>query len=393
MTAIFLSPLYIAVNVYVAVRAIRWMTALWGRLGHPLVKGIFVTVFTLFAATPLMAVLADTGEIHRILRYISNCWLGVLGITLAVLLIFDGARLILNRTVWKGDTPSVKRLKRGGICAVLIIILLSLYGVYHGDRVYVREERVVVPAQISGELRIALIADLHLGYNTKQSHIDEVVRAVNESNVDMVAVAGDVFDNQYAAIKDPDRLAASLSKMKSRYGTYVCWGNHDVEEKILAGFTFGGSEPKSDEQFRRFLKKADMTLLEDQKIVIGESFCLAGRKDGSKAEKEGEERMSPKELLMDAPGDIPVIVMDHQPSDNERLAEAGADIILSGHTHDGQIFPANLIMGMIYDNPYGVERYKESVSCVTSGAGLWGPPMRIGTDSEVMIIDVEFKEM
>ena len=392
MIAVILAPLYIAINVYIFFRMSRWMEALWGKLGHPAVKATLMGVFVFFASSPLLGMIIETGEIHRFFKYVSNYWLGVLGLTTVIILIFDGARLILSKTIWKDSRPSDKSLAMGGACAAVIIILLSFYGVYHGDKVYVRKDEIEVEAEKAGELRIALIADLHLGYNTGEEHIDSIVRAVNESDADIVAVAGDVFDNEYAALKDPERLADRLAEMESLYGTYVCWGNHDVEEKILAGFTFGGKEPESDGNFREFLKEADMTLLEDRKVLIENKFYIAGRKDGSKTEKEGGTRLDTEELLRDAEEGIPVIVMDHQPSDMEEFSEAGADIVLSGHTHNGQIFPANLILKMTYENSSGILEKGGSVSCVTSGAGLWGPPMRIGTDSEVMIIDVKFIE-
>ena len=127
----------------------------------------------------------------------------------------------------------------------MIIILLSFYGVYHGDKVYVRKDEIEVEAEKAGELRIALIADLHLGYNTGEEHIDSIVRAVNESDADIVAVAGDVFDNEYAALKDPERLADRLAEMESLYGTYVCWGNHDVEEKYWPASPSAGRSRKA----------------------------------------------------------------------------------------------------------------------------------------------------
>ena len=73
------------------------------------------------------------------------------------------------------------------------------------------------------------------------------------------------------------------------------------------------------------------------------------------------------------------------------MAKAGVDLGLSGHTHNGQIFPGNILMKFIWDNPYGVKKIGQMTSCVTSGAGIWGPAMRLGTNSEIMILDVSVK--
>ena len=105
---------------------------------------------------------------------------------------------------------------------------------------------------------------------------------------------------------------------------------------------------------------------------------------------EGGGRLSPSGLLKDADMTKPVIVIAHQPGELSELSEAGADIDLSGHTHDGQIFPGNLTINIAWENPYGVMKVGNMTSFVTSGVGVWGPPMRIGTDNEVMIIDVSF---
>ena len=163
-----------------------------------------------------------------------------------------------------------------------------------------------------------------------------------------------------------------------------------MEEKILVGFTFGGGA-KDDSGFRQFLSDSGIILLEDETVLTDEGFYIAGRRDPSKSEKEGHDRLTPSELLEDLDKTKPVIVIDHQPGELEELAEAGADIDLSGHTHDGQIFPGNLTVKLAWENPYGVKQVGNMTSFVTSGAGVWGPPMRVGTDSEVMIIDVNFK--
>ena len=90
--------------------------------------------------------------------------------------------------------------------------------------------------------------------------------------------------------------------------------------------------------------------------------------------------------------ELPIIVMDHQPDELDELAQAGVSVDLSGHTHDGQMFPANLLVRLRWKNPAGVMKIGEMWSCVTSGAGVWGPAMRVGTDSEILIINVKGTE-
>lgn len=390
MIAVFLSPFYIAMNIYIVIRLLRWLGACHTRLEHPAVWAAVITVYAFFALSPVTGMLITAEPVHSWLKYITNYWTGILLIGAVALIVGDGARFVLNRTIWKENHPDRKRFISGGLCVIIVVLGVGGYGIIHGKDISVVHEEVTVnKAANTDELRIALVADLHIGYNSSVNHIRKMVDIIEEENPDIVVMAGDIFDNEYAAIPDKTEMVETLKEMTDKYQTYACWGNHDVEEMILVGFTFGGGA-KDDEKFREFLDDAGVVLLEDETVLTGEGVYIAGRKDPSKSEKEGGGRLSPSEFLKDADMTKPVIVIDHQPGELSELSEAGADIDLSGHTHDGQIFPGNLTINIAWENPYGVMKEGNMTSFVTSGVGVWGPPMRIGTDNEVMIIDVSF---
>jgi predicted MPP superfamily phosphohydrolase len=207
----------------------------------------------------------------------------------------------------------------------------------------------------SHRLRIALVADLHLGYNVSLRHIQEIKDAIQRTQPDLIIYAGDIFDNEFDAVPDPKKAAAILGSLKSTYGSYACWGNHDIEEVILAGFTFNSADSSvsSDPRMNAFLKKAGIRLLEDQTVLIADSFYLCGRLDASCKEKSGKIRLTPSQLTSGLDQEKPILVIDHQPSQLRELSEAGADLILSGHTHDGQIFPGNLTTRIGWMNSCG----------------------------------------
>lgn len=390
MIAVFLSPVYIAVNIYMVIRLLRWMGACHTRLEHPVVWGLIITIYTFFALSPLTGMLITAEPAHRLLKFIANYWTGIMLIGAVFLAIGDLLRFVLNRTVWKDDHPNRGRFVAGGALVVVLVLAIGGYGLVHGSDLSVRYESVKVDkAAGTDNLRIALIADLHLGVNASAKHTRKVIDAVEEANPDIVVLAGDIFDNEYEAIPEKEEILDILGEMTAVYPTYACWGNHDVEEKILVGFTFG-SGAEDDSGFRQYLKDAGVTMLEDEAVLTDDGYYIVGRKDPSKAEKEGYDRLSPEELLKDLDKTKPVIVIDHQPAELDELADAGADIDLSGHTHYGQIFPGNLTINLAWENAYGVLKKGNMTSFVTSGAGVWGPPMRIGTDNEVMIIDVSF---
>ena len=138
------------------------------------------------------------------------------------------------------------------------------------------------------------------------------------------------------------------------------------------------------------LDDAGITLLNDQTVCIHDAFYLTGRKDIDRAEKVEGSRQSPEELLGGLDQSKPIFVLEHQPKYLDEVAEAGADAQLCGHTHDGQLFPGNILVGLMWDNSYGLEQKGDMYSIVTSGVGVWGPAMRVGTDSEIVEINVHF---
>lgn len=101
--------------------------------------------------------------------------------------------------------------------------------------------------------------------------------------------------------------------------------------------------------------------------------------------------MSPEEILDGLDKTKPILVMEHQPKQLQELADAGADMQLSGHTHDGQIFPGNLLIDLFWENASGYLQKDQLHSVVTSGVGVWGPAMRVGTDSEICPITIHFQ--
>ena len=243
------------------------------------------------------------------------------------------------------------------------------------------------------KLRIALVADLHMGYNIGTPHLKQMVEKINKENPDLVVIAGDIFDNEYEALDDPKQIIKVLKQLKSKYGIYAVYGNHDIKEKILAGFTFDqkGEKKESDIRMDELLENANITLLRDEEVLIENSFYIYGRPDYRKPGRGITTRKTPKEITENLDNKKPIIVIDHQPMELDELADAGVDLDLCGHTHDGQLFPANITTALLWENSYGYLKKGNMHNIVTSGVGLFGPNMRVGTVAEIVIIDVSFK--
>lgn len=391
MLAVYLSPIYIIANSYLLIRLHRWLGTC-----NPLFRktGICVVIslaYVFLAASLLIAFFLPIGPARRIMKLISNYWLGILLYLILAVLMADAICFLLFLI-------TKRRLKcrtaaAGGICAV-IVLGLSAWGAYNARIIQVTPYEITVNKDGGRleNLNVVLAADLHLGYNIGTAHMMQMVDKINEQNADIVVFAGDIFDNEYEALDDPEELIAVLQKIQSKYGVYACYGNHDVEEKILAGFTFGGNKKKeSSIQMDEFLERAGIHLLQDEAVLIDDSFYLYGRPDAQRPGRGINMRKTAAELMGELDTEKPVIVIDHEPKELQELADAGVDIDLCGHTHDGQMFPANLITALMWENSYGYLKKDHMHTIVTSGVGLFGPNMRVGTIAEICPITVHFQ--
>lgn len=236
-----------------------------------------------------------------------------------------------------------------------------------------------------------IILDGYWDPGTNLGNMKQMVEQINAQRPDVVVIAGDIFDNEYEALDDPEKLQEILSSIDSTYGVYACYGNHDIDEKILAGFTFEQKGKKqSDIRMDKFLKKCNIKLLRDEAVLIEDAFYLYGRPDYERPGRGIEKRKTPEEITEELDKSKPILVLDHEPRELQELAEAGVDLDLCGHTHDGQMFPGNLITSLSWENSCGYLKKGEMHNIVTSGVGVFGPNMRVGTKSEICGVEVRF---
>lgn len=396
MGAVLLSPVYLAANIYLAMRLLRWFSTLHPLLGSSMFTVLFSVCYATLALTPLLAAVTR-GRVKAWTKRISNYWLGALMYLLIFTLLMELGRVVLRlvqgRSVTADFGTFYYRIAAG--LAILAAAVFSGYGIRHAFSIKKTHYDVTIQKECDvPSLKIALVADLHLGYNVGLRHLQQVKNAVQSIHPDLIIYAGDIFDNEFDAVQKPKKAAAILGSLKSTYGSYACWGNHDIDEVILAGFTFSSGDAcvSSDPRMNAFLKKAGIRLLEDETVRIGDAFYVCGRLDASCKEKSGTTRLTPTELIKPLDASRPILIIDHQPSELRELSDAGADLVLSGHTHDGQMFPGNVTTRIGWMNSYGKLALGSMTSIVTSGAGIWGPAMRIGTDSEVVEICVKFEK-
>ena len=399
MIAIYLSPIYLLLNLYILRWAYLWMGTCHSILRTLGFRLIFAVIYVLLSTSLLTGFLIKNPKsLHRILKITGNYFLGIFLYTLIIILLADFGRILLKYVFHASWIHSRTAFTVAGAICALLILLLSACGIFHAKYIKTTSYDVIINKTIPERtsMKVVLLADTHFGYNAGVLHARELVRKINKQKPDLVCIAGDIFDNEYDAIRNPEKLEKTLRGIKSTYGVYACWGNHDLNEEILAGFTFkhkdGDLSDIKDLRMKKFLEDSNIHILEDESVLINDQFYVIGRKDASLTEKIDETRKAPAQLTEKLDRDKPIIMIDHQPKELQELADAGVDLDLCGHTHDGQTFPGNFTIKLMWENPCGLLIKDNMTNITTSGAGVWGPAMRIGTDSEICSINIQLKK-
>ncbi|WP_418849800.1 metallophosphoesterase [Ruminococcus sp.] len=394
MIFLFLLPFYLGVSSYMMFRFFYWMKHCNHRFNRLRFKVPFAVVYLFMALSPVIAFLLPKSAVAIVIRRISTYWIGIMLYSLLYVVLFDLLRLIAKHTKLKNTLL----FSRGSVISigsvvVACAVVTCLYGIFNARNIKVNEYSVTVNKSCGSDkhLKAVLVADLHMGYAIGVDHITNMVEKINQQDADIVIIAGDIFDNSYDGMDDPEGIKAQLKSIKSKYGVYAVYGNHDIDEKILMGFTFDwGGKQLHNEKMTNFMKECNIKLINDESVLINDEFYLVGRRDTDKPGTEDGTRAEVSELTKDLDKTKPIFVLSHEPDELQKTADAGADIDFSGHTHDGQLFPGNLTIGLFWENPCGMIKKDNMYSIVTSGVGVYGTFMRVGTDAEICSVDIDF---
>ena len=394
MIFLFLLPFYLGVSSYMMFRFFYWMKHCNHRFNWLRFKVPFAVVYLFMALSPVIAFLLPKSAVAIVIRRISTYWIGIMLYSLLYVVLFDLLRLIAKHTKLKNTLL----FSRGSVISIGSVVVACavatcLYGIFNARNIKVNEYSVTVNKSCGSDkhLKAVLVADLHMGYAIGVDHITNMVEKINQQDADIVIIAGDIFDNSYDGMDDPEGIKAQLKSIKSKYGVYAVYGNHDIDEKILMGFTFDwGGKQLHNEKMTNFMKECNIKLINDESVLINDEFYLVGRRDTDKPGTEDGTRAEISELTKDLEKTKPIFVLSHEPDELQKTADAGADIDFSGHTHDGQLFPGNLTIGLFWENPCGMIKKDNMYSIVTSGVGVYGTFMRVGTDAEICSVDIDF---
>ncbi|WP_185302667.1 metallophosphoesterase [Streptomyces finlayi] len=262
----------------------------------------------------------------------------------------------------------------GGAAAVagLGTVGYGTYGVLRGPRV----ERVTVPIaklpRSAHGYRVAVVSDIHIGPILGRAHTRRIVDTINRTRPDLIAVVGDLVDGSVA---DLGTAAEPLAGLRARHGSYFVTGNHEY---------FSGAA-----QWVDHVRELGLRPLENARVEI-DGFDLAGVNDvAGESEGEGPDFVR---ALGDRDRSRASVLLAHQPVVIHDAVDYGVDLQLSGHTHGGQLWPGNFLAGLANPTVAGLERYGDTQLYVSRGAGAWGPPVRVGAQSDITVVELASRQ-
>lgn len=363
---VFIS-IYGGLNVYPASHIYKSLK-LFCHNFHPLA---FVIIYSLVALTVPLSFLKRKYAFQDLVYSVGSCWLGIFVYMFLFTLLADIVFLVMNLF----SLHMKEYASASGTVIIILTFIVIIYGTINAMTVRTTRYEAHVE-NLPEPLKLALITDIHIGAVGMEKRLPKIVDRINAEGADIVCIAGDIFNNDFDAIKDPEFVRGQFSRIASTYGVYACLGNHDRGD--------GYNDMLS------LLRSAGINLLVEESACIPGKCIIVGRADGvPPAVPGGEGRGAYKGIAPENPDALPVIVLDHNPA---HIGEYGKDVslVLCGHTHNGQIFPGNLIVKAMYENAYGQYKRnsKSPTVIVSSGVGYWGPPVRTASKSEIVTISL-----
>ncbi len=366
--------IYIGLNYYIVIRIFENINYTIN-----LNKLLFRSIFWILSLSYIIGrFLKDILSLKfiNILSVIGYYWLGVMFFSLAVFPIIDIIRLTVNRIDYNNINYN-SQIVTIGTSLVILIVFLVLF--FIGSK-NARESQVYTidinknETTLKKKINIVMVSDIHLGTIIGNKRLEKMVNEINNLNPDVVVIAGDIVDTEIEPFINYN-MAKKFAGLKSTYGTFATLGNHD----ILLG--------KGD-IIAKELSENNVTVLRDEAILINNDFYIIGR-DDTIINKLGRKRKDLKDITKTLEKNKFKIVIDHTPSSISDSLNEKVNIHFSGHTHKGQITPANLITKRIFEIDHGYLVKEKLNVIVSSGYGTWGPPIRLGSKSEIVNVTIK----
>ena len=286
--------------------------------------------------------------------------------------------LIILKLVGSIGVESIAACRKWSFIAVVgISFLLITAGFINALIPIVKKYDITLnkPAEETKTLKIAAVSDIHLGSIIRKRSLIKLSSILKEENPNLILLLGDIIDGDIGPVLRDD-LLKYFDPPECKYGLYAIAGNHEY---------IGGGQRTIP-----YIESKGIRVLKDEIITFPNGVQLIGRIDKDAGRFYGKSRLPLKKLIEQTDATKPIILLDHQPFNINETVENSIDIQLSGHTHNGQMWPLSYITKMVYEMSYGYMKKEDSNIIVTSGYGIWGPRVRLGSRSEVIIVNIRF---
>lgn len=301
-------------------------------------------------------------------------------------LIVDIVRLIFKRAgcrfhrIWE-------IIYRSSILAVAVTAAIMGYAYVNMHRVIVTSYTISTEKTIREQgYRVVFLSDLHFGTTMDAKKLQEYCERMEQEKPDLVVLGGDIVDEK-TSLQEVGEAFRELAQIDSTFGTFYVYGNHDKGRySQTCDFT--------EEELATTIQDAGIQILQDDMYLLNNELSISGRRDRSDAAMEQVRRATAEELMQGMPQTAYHILVDHQPREMEENATAGYDLMLSGHTHAGQMWPVGLATTLFDKGTvnYGQKSFGDMQIIVSSGIAGWGYPLRTGKHSEFVVIRIVGKD-
>lgn len=318
--------------------------------------------------------------VSSLLVWVGSFWFGAMVYLLLSLLVWDGLHLLLSLVGGQGvrilDLLSVPRWV-GATVLLAGVGGAVAWGYVNAMHPHLKTMDIRLAKAVDGlsSLKVVMASDIHLGTIISHKRLRRIVEVINSQNPDLILLPGDILDEDLGPVVR-NNLGELLRTLRAPYGVFGATGNHEY---------IGGVEAAC-----RYLEDHGIRMLRDSAVELAVGIVVVGREDRSISQFAGRSRKPLGEMLAQVDGRKPVVVMDHQPLGLEEASKAGVDLQISGHTHNGQLWPFNYIVDAVYECGWGYYRKENTQYYVSCGVGTWGPPLRTGNTPEIIVMRLSF---
>lgn len=361
--ALVATLILLGINFYIYKRFLSKVDIL-----RPFKKGVKALIILISILELVFFTTLRSGEMNNSLFTLFSSFIGISFMLFCVSLLYDLFHIPLKKIPFDES----RRLMLKTILDVTMLILAASYmlkGFVNGFKKPAINEVEVIIEGLKEEFSIVQISDVHIGNSLGKDFFDWIVSETNKLDADIVVITGDLIDLPAEQIKD---TLDGIKDIKSKFGIYFVSGNHEYFHGV--------------EKICEHLRTLGVHVLANENLVINDTINLAGVTD-LMGRRFGILEPDLKKALLHVREDLPTVLLAHQPKFTKELKDEKIDLILSGHTHGGQIFPFGLLV--LLDQPYLAGLYAHSDKTqiyVNRGAGYWGPPIRILSPSEIVTL-------